>query len=86
MKNYFIKQINKGKLIIIIGIIEILFFSKNTKAKVKTETVQKSVDMIAFYWVLFVIGGLIALTLTYVSWRKYKGEKQKQRTHDKTVD
>lgn len=86
MKKYFIRQINKGILFIFIGIIEILSLSKNTKAEVKTETIQKSVDMIAFYWVLFVVGGFVALTLTYVSWRKYKGEKQKQQTNDKTVD
>lgn len=59
-----------------------------TTAEIKQQTVKKGMDMIAFYWVLFVVGGLIALTLTYVSWRKYRGEKRKTqpKTQDKKVD
>ncbi|MCZ0754464.1 sporulation protein YpjB [Anoxybacillus sp. J5B_2022] len=28
-------------------------------------------------------GGIIVATLTYVGWRKYRGEKQKARSHEK---
>ncbi len=39
-------------------------------------------DMIPFYWMVAIVGGCIAVTLTYVSWRKYKGEKKKQSDRD----
>ena len=32
-------------------------------------------EMFPFYWLLLIVGGIIASTLSYVSWRKYKGEK-----------
>jgi amino acid transporter len=38
-------------------------------------------DMFPFYWLIFIVGGTIASTLSYVSWRKYKGEK-KERLHN----
>ena len=35
--------------------------------------------LISYYWLILIIGGLILITLTYVSWRKYKGTiKQKK--------
>ncbi|GAB4073590.1 hypothetical protein GCM10028778_10930 [Barrientosiimonas marina] len=37
-----------------------------------------NVTMVPFYWVVGIVGGSIAITLTYVSWRKYKAEKRKQ--------
>ena len=43
-----------------------------------SEEVNKSFDMIPFYWTVGIVGGCIALTLAYVSWRKYKDEKKKQ--------
>ncbi|WP_439649456.1 sporulation protein YpjB [Lentibacillus daqui] len=44
--------------------------------------VRATNDMSLFYWFVAIIGGLIAITLTYVSYRKYKGE-QKKREKDK---
>ncbi|GGJ85518.1 hypothetical protein GCM10007063_05050 [Lentibacillus kapialis] len=38
--------------------------------------------MTPFYWVVGIVGGSIAITLSYVSWRKYKGEKKKQTDDD----
>jgi H+/Cl- antiporter ClcA len=35
-------------------------------------------EMFPFYWLIIIVGGFIACTLSYVSWRKYKGEKQKK--------
>ncbi|MGY0691760.1 sporulation protein YpjB [Virgibacillus sp. FSP13] len=35
-------------------------------------------DMTPLYWMIAIVGGLIAVTLTYVSWRKYKGEVKKR--------
>ncbi|GIO28442.1 sporulation protein YpjB [Ornithinibacillus bavariensis] len=33
-------------------------------------------EMFPFYWLILIVGGSIMSTLTYVSWRKYKGEKR----------
>ncbi len=43
-------------------------------------------EMIPFYWMIVIVGGCIALTLTYVSWRKYKGEQKKRLKKDKNID
>ncbi|WP_373896160.1 sporulation protein YpjB [Virgibacillus natechei] len=53
-----------------------------------TESTDASADgnMEPFYWVVGIIGGCIVITLSYVSFRKYKGEKKKQKETDKTVD
>ncbi|PAV29483.1 hypothetical protein CIL05_11495 [Virgibacillus profundi] len=42
--------------------------------------------MISLFWTVAIVGGCIAITLTYVSWRKYKGEQKKKLEKDKTVD
>ncbi|WP_099158346.1 sporulation protein YpjB [Virgibacillus ndiopensis] len=41
-----------------------------------------SKDMTPFYWTVGIVGGLIAITLTYVGWRKYKGDKKKSANND----
>ncbi|MFC3038914.1 sporulation protein YpjB [Virgibacillus xinjiangensis] len=45
-------------------------------------------DLSILFWAVGIIGGCIALTLSYVSWRKYKGEKErnKQENKDKSID
>ncbi|MFC2948324.1 sporulation protein YpjB [Virgibacillus sediminis] len=45
-------------------------------------------DLTILYWAAGIIGGCIALTLSYVSWRKYKGEKEREEREnkDKSVD
>ncbi|HAM81169.1 MAG TPA: hypothetical protein DCO80_10190 [Ornithinibacillus sp.] len=42
-------------------------------------------EMFPFYWLILIVGGSIMSTLTYVSWRKYKGEKRakQDRQNDK---
>ncbi|MEC5422477.1 sporulation protein YpjB [Virgibacillus sp. C22-A2] len=37
-------------------------------------------------WIVATVGGCIAFTLSYVSWRKYKGEEKKRLKKDKLVD
>ncbi|WP_188453875.1 sporulation protein YpjB [Virgibacillus oceani] len=39
-------------------------------------------DMTPFYWMVAIVGGLIAVTLTYVSWKKYKGDEKKRTNND----
>ncbi|GAA0444357.1 hypothetical protein GCM10008983_22170 [Lentibacillus halophilus] len=40
------------------------------------------VKMIPFYWIVGIVGGSIAITLTYVGWKKYKAEAKKQTDDD----
>jgi len=42
---------------------------------------KKDTEMIPFYWMVVIVGGCIACTLTYVSWRKYKGEEKNKQTN-----
>lgn len=42
-----------------------------------TELSKNNFDMVPFYWTVGIIGGCIALTLMYVSWRKYRAEEKK---------
>ena len=35
---------------------------------------KKNFDLVPFIWTVGIVGGCIAITLSYVSWRKYKGE------------
>lgn len=46
---------------------------------------QKSFDMTPFFWAVGIVGGCIAITLAYVSWKKYKAEEKKKKK-DTTVD
>ncbi|WP_174613591.1 sporulation protein YpjB [Virgibacillus ihumii] len=39
-------------------------------------------SMVPLYWMTIIVGGCIAVTLTYVSWRKYKAEKKKNVNND----
>lgn len=53
-----------------------------TKINAQADTIMSlkaAHDMSLFYWLITIIGGIIAITLTYVSYRKYKGEQQKKR-------
>ncbi|MGM8365357.1 sporulation protein YpjB [Virgibacillus sp. W0181] len=41
-------------------------------------TSSKNYDIIPFNWIIILLGGIIMLTLSYVSWRKYKGMQNKR--------
>ncbi len=43
-------------------------------------------DMTPFFWALAIVGGCIAVTLGYVSWRKYKAEQKAKIEQDTSVD
>ncbi|HLS08269.1 sporulation protein YpjB [Lentibacillus sp.] len=47
-----------------------------------TAKAGSSVNMIPFYWMVGIVGGSIAITLSYVGWKKYKGEKKKETEDD----
>lgn len=84
------KKSNIVKLIIwfIIGIlcyfiIELLI-SDNVTALVKAEKKGNN-RMFPFYWLMLIVGLIIVSTLSYVSWRKYKGEKDPKRNSDNDI-
>jgi len=64
-----------------------IMFAHPVLAKTLEENPAKGKEMIPFYWMILIVGSCIAVTLSYVSWRKYKGEQQrKKKNKDKSVD
>jgi len=52
----------------------------------ETSLPKKGFDMKPFFWAVGIVGGCIAITLGYVSWRKYKAEEKKSIKKDTSVD
>lgn len=82
------KLFSKLPIFIVLGIgliicIFILIFPDITAADASLdsppEDVNKRKSMFSFFKTVIIIGGCIALTLSYVSWRKFKGEKNKRK-------
>ncbi|MFD1038673.1 sporulation protein YpjB [Virgibacillus byunsanensis] len=74
------KNFKRLVFIVLIGIVIFLFIQPSdiiADTVAKTET-KKNTEMIPFYWMILIVGGWIAITLSYVSWRKYKGEQKKR--------
>lgn len=88
MGNIKIKKHIKRVILIVISIIISLNITLANPVMAKTvqDAQTKGKDMIPFYWMIFIVGSCIAVTLSYVSWRKYKGEQKKQQNKDKSVD
>lgn len=63
-----------GVKLSVYGIIKLI----STYESAKSFEYEASV-MVPFYWMILIIGGLILITLSYVSWRKYKGTILKKR-------
>ncbi|RKQ37647.1 sporulation protein YpjB [Oceanobacillus halophilus] len=75
---------------IVVGILVFLHLGVHT---VDANPVQESdvsknnLDWVPFIWAVVIIGGSIGVTLSYVSWRKYKGEQRKlKKKKDKMID
>ncbi|GAB3802452.1 sporulation protein YpjB [Virgibacillus kimchii] len=51
-----------------------------------SNTAKKNFDLVPFIWTAGIVGGCIAITLSYVSWRKYRGEEKKKSREDKSID
>lgn len=78
------KKLSGAILIILIGIIIIiLLHSMPISAEEVNKLPKKHFDMVPFYWIVGIVGGCIAATLTYVSWQKYKTEEKKQTKTDR---
>lgn len=85
-KNKLSFVLNSG---VIIGIIIyiITFVPETTQAIIHQEAqpaIEPKDQLFPFIWIVLIIGGCIGITLTYVSWRKYRGEKKNKQ--GKTVD
>ncbi|WP_047980055.1 sporulation protein YpjB [Ornithinibacillus contaminans] len=77
-------HMKKAFLWIIIGLFCFLLIDVINREVVTANTGQQEKgndDMFPFYWLVIIVGGIIASTLSYVSWRKYKGE-QKQKNQE----
>ena len=68
-----------------IGIIIILFSLiqiNKAYANVNESAEELVGSIIPFYWMIMLIGGIIITTLSYVSWRKYIGQKKSEKKRD----
>ncbi|MDY0408309.1 sporulation protein YpjB [Virgibacillus soli] len=81
------KRLIKPNVTGVIGIFFLIFSNHQTVFASATEPANLNrSEMVPFYWMVFIVGGCIAVTLSYVSWRKYKGEQKKRAKKDKTFD
>lgn len=67
-----------GVICILVGIVQ--FTMSYSEHKLKDSLIVAG--FVPFNWMIFLIGGIIILTLTYVSWRKYKGHKQRMKNRN----
>ena len=65
-----------------IAVYKILFLNNFFLAdSIEKENIQ---NMTGLYWMIGLIGSCILVTLSYVSWRKYIGERKKSRSKHKS--
>lgn len=64
-----------GVILCVLSVIRL----NHTYANTSQSNESFAITMIPFYWLIMLIGGLILITLSYVSWRKYKGMKARQK-------
>ncbi|WP_087971517.1 sporulation protein YpjB [Oceanobacillus rekensis] len=90
-------MVNRRKLLVQITttvFIGILFYLGFGSFSVEASTVtnvdlsDKKVDLSLLIWTIFIVGGSIIGTLSYVSWKKYNAElkTKKEERKDKSVD
>lgn len=76
--------------ILFIGIFIFLHFdhsiAASPSAPVSSDTSKENSELAPLFWSVLFIGGSIAITLSYVSWRKYRGEVKKEKKKDESVD
>lgn len=79
-----IKKHRWSILLVLIGIIALIIFNFYADPAESTEPAYAPENVAVrgltpLYWLAGIIGGCIALTLSYVSWRKYKGQNKKRK-------
>ena len=81
------QQQNVGCMIIpnfAVGAVLMMKFAKMAATYFPQPAMEQKGQLFPFIWIVLIVGGCIGITLTYVSWRKYRGEKKNKQ--DKTVD
>jgi len=73
-------KINVRYTIIVVTILLVVMFPHVT-VHADTENSPTS-NGIPFYIVATIIGGVIVITLTYVSWKKYRAERKNTKEND----
>lgn len=66
----------------ILGICIILFSIVQLNKTYAVDQFKQEVELsniVPFYWMILLIGGIIVIALTYVAWRKYRGHKLRQK-------
>ncbi len=63
---------------VILSVLSVVKLNHTYANTINTTEYQVS-TMVPFYWMIMLIGGLILITLSYVSWRKYKGTQKKKK-------
>lgn len=82
---FFMKKNVLFLLCLIIGVICSVFgFIKlnYVYANVSSEYEDNAILLVPYYWLILIIGGLILITLSYVSWRKYKGTIKRRKNRE----
>lgn len=90
-------MVNRSKtqfLFLIIVLIGVFIFVHSETFLIEASSVEPETSdttvthssLIPLFWTVVFVGGTIATTLAYVSWRKYKGEEKKQTKKDNSVD
>lgn len=83
------KYLHLSAFVMLIGIL--LFFQLG-EYTVDAESVKESIisvnilEWTPMIWGIVIIAGSIGITLSYVSWRKYKGEQNTKKNRDKMID
>lgn len=80
-KKYFLRLTFVFGCIILYKILTLYLFPTNFEIFASQEDLysEERRNLSRLYWMISLIGGLIILTLSYVSWRKYKAEKKKKK-------
>lgn len=83
------KSLRLSAFILLIGI---LIFFQLDNYTVDAKSVQQSIISVnilewsPIIWGIIIIAGSIGITLSYVSWRKYKAEQSSEKKRDKMID
>lgn len=67
-----------GVIFSVFGLIKL----NHVYANALNEYEENAALFVPYYWLILIIGGLILITLSYVSWRKYKGTIKRRKNRE----
>jgi len=81
-----VKLIKKHRwsiIVLILGISAMVLFNFSNHEEPATQEAAYTFDnrfsMLPLYWITGIVGGCIAATLSYVSWKKYKAQRKRNK-------